>query len=184
MKDNVIEAATRAIMTANEWSSFWDEHDAEQLAKAVITAIAPRIEADALEKAAKVIEDEDGEYSWAGEHRNMVLLQQHSQELAAAVRALIPATPAKERQMQDREVAGVRRAIAWLHKRAKDMNDPHATIVLNSAAFSLGVQLRRWRGEELGPVAAAEPVDGEVTPDIMAWAESIFDGHKDRNGEP
>lgn len=47
--------------------------------------------------------------------------------------------------MEQREVAGVRRAITWLHQRAQEMNDPHATVVLNSAAFHLGVQLDLWR---------------------------------------
>jgi hypothetical protein len=47
--------------------------------------------------------------------------------------------------MNDREVAGVRRAITWLFERARKMNDPHATQVLNSAADNLGHALRRWR---------------------------------------
>lgn len=34
---------------------------------------------------------------------------------------------------------GVRASIAWLHTHADTMNDPHAQRVLNSAAFSLGV---------------------------------------------
>ncbi|RTL72371.1 MAG: hypothetical protein EKK41_05110 [Hyphomicrobiales bacterium] len=37
--------------------------------------------------------------------------------------------------------AGVRWAIAWLHKRALDMNDPHARDILNSAAYHLGIDL-------------------------------------------
>lgn len=35
--------------------------------------------------------------------------------------------------------AGIRWAIAWLHKRAGEMNDPHAKAVLNTAAFQMGV---------------------------------------------
>jgi len=50
--------------------------------------------------------------------------------------------------MQDREVAGVRRAITWLHERANEMNDPHAKAILDAAAFNLGNQLRRWRTPE------------------------------------
>lgn len=38
---------------------------------------------------------------------------------------------------------GIRVAIAWLHKRADEMNDPRARQVLNSAAFSLGADKRR-----------------------------------------
>jgi hypothetical protein len=59
--------------------------DAGMKAVAVVT---PLFRIDALEKAAKLVEDEDGNYSWAGEHRNMALLQQHGRELAAAIRAL------------------------------------------------------------------------------------------------
>ena len=33
---------------------------------------------------------------------------------------------------------GVRACIAWLHKRAGEMADPHARAVLNTAAFHLG----------------------------------------------
>lgn len=50
--------------------------------------------------------------------------------------------------MDNREVAGVRRAITWLHEEAKTMNDPHAVQILNNAAFHLGVQLSKWRGAE------------------------------------
>jgi hypothetical protein len=65
-------------------------------ALAALDRMEGSIEAAALERAAKMVEDEDGEYSWAGEHRNMVLLQEHSRELAAAIRALIP--PAAEEE--------------------------------------------------------------------------------------
>lgn len=34
---------------------------------------------------------------------------------------------------------GIRWAITWLHSRAREMNDPHAKGVLNSAAFNMGV---------------------------------------------
>lgn len=34
---------------------------------------------------------------------------------------------------------GVRACVQWLHLRAAEMNDPHAKALLNSAAFSLGV---------------------------------------------
>lgn len=38
---------------------------------------------------------------------------------------------------------GVRWAVTWLHDRAKEMNDPHAVIVLNSAAFNMGEEAKR-----------------------------------------
>ena len=38
---------------------------------------------------------------------------------------------------------GMRWAVRWLHERAKEMNDPHATVVLNSAAFHMGIDAKR-----------------------------------------
>lgn len=38
---------------------------------------------------------------------------------------------------------GLRWAVTWLHNRAKEMVDWHATVVLNSAAFNLGVEIKR-----------------------------------------
>lgn len=61
-------------------------------------------------------------------------------------------TPLPRNPIQDREVAGVRRAITWLHRRAQKMVDPHARIVLDSAATNLGWDLRRWQnGERIPP---------------------------------
>ena len=37
---------------------------------------------------------------------------------------------------------GTRWAIAWLHKRAEQMNDPHAKAILNTAAFQMGVEAK------------------------------------------
>lgn len=36
---------------------------------------------------------------------------------------------------------GMRQAATWLSERAKAMNDPHATQVLNSAATNLGLNI-------------------------------------------
>jgi hypothetical protein len=41
------------------------------------------------------------------------------------------------------EREGIRKAIEWLHQRAKLMNDPKAAGVLNTAAFHLGLDLKR-----------------------------------------
>ncbi len=38
--------------------------------------------------------------------------------------------------------AGIRWAITWLHKSAREMNDPHAKMVLNNAAFQMGVEAK------------------------------------------
>lgn len=35
---------------------------------------------------------------------------------------------------------GLRFATTWLHERAREMNDPWAKAVLNTAAFNLGVE--------------------------------------------
>lgn len=43
---------------------------------------------------------------------------------------------------------GIRSAITWLLARAREMNDPNAKIVLNSAAYSLGQDLK-YRESEL-----------------------------------
>lgn len=69
---------------------------------------------------------------------------------------------AQEGVMDEREVAGVRRAITWLHEEAKRMNDPHARSVLNDAAFHLGTQLGRWRGK-WPPLAAVDPPEPDDT---------------------
>lgn len=50
-----------------------------------------------------------------------------------------------ERRMVHGEIAGVRRAITWLHDRAKEMNDQHARAILNVAATDLGRDLSRWQ---------------------------------------
>lgn len=49
---------------------------------------------------------------------------------------------------------GYRWAIAWLHARALEMNDPHARTIINTAAFNMGVD-----GKELRPVAEARTED-------------------------
>ncbi len=56
---------------------------------------------------------------------------------------------------------GVRAAITWLHARAREMNDPNAKTILNTAAFNLGVDLHAHPAtlETLG-IAKAEPVVG------------------------
>lgn len=38
---------------------------------------------------------------------------------------------------------GIKWAVTWLHQRAAEMNDPHAKIVLNSAAFNMGLGAKR-----------------------------------------
>jgi len=40
---------------------------------------------------------------------------------------------------------GVRWAITWLHERARQMNDPHAKAILNSAGFNMGVDAKDVR---------------------------------------
>ena len=59
-------------------------------------------------------------------------------------------------RIEGREVAGVRRAITWLHARAKEMHDPHARVILNTTAFKLGIDLSFWN-------RPADSEDGKLT---------------------
>jgi hypothetical protein len=47
--------------------------------------------------------------------------------------------------------AAIKWAITWLHERANEMNDPHARLVLNSAAFNMGVDTKRHPGPKEWP---------------------------------
>lgn len=51
---------------------------------------------------------------------------------------------------------GIRFAVGWLHKRAEEMNDPCARVVLNAAAFNLGNDLSQGRIAVAAPVAETE----------------------------
>lgn len=44
--------------------------------------------------------------------------------------------------------AGIRWAIAWLHKQADSMNDPHAKTILNTAAFQMSVAAKALRKDD------------------------------------
>lgn len=73
-------AATIALMTA-ELATLRAENEAlrEQIAS---------IRDETLEEAAKVADDEDGHFTWAGMDRNVVMLRTCASEIAAAIRAL------------------------------------------------------------------------------------------------
>lgn len=62
--------------------------------------------------------------------------------------------PEYQRGQQD----GIRAAVTWLHERANEMNDPHAKVILNSAATNLG-----WAWSHRLPdnriVTVAGPID-------------------------
>lgn len=61
---------------------------------------------------------------------------------------LLRCEPVSERALSDRQIGkrlGVRDAITCLHDRAKEMNDPQAKAVLDSAAFNLGVDQSQGR---------------------------------------
>jgi hypothetical protein len=60
---------------------------------------------------------------------------------------------------------GLREAIAWLQARAREMNDPHAKAILNTAAFHLGVDAAEKRRKF--PIAGeSESVNDAERPDI------------------
>lgn len=50
--------------------------------------------------------------------------------------------------------AGIRWAIAWLHRHADSMNDPKATGLLNTAAHALAVDAKALRNEDASDIAA------------------------------
>lgn len=54
-----------------------------------------------------------------------------------------------EEYMQGRR-AGIKWAISWLHERAKEMNDEHARLILNAAAFNMGVKAKSAPQQESG----------------------------------
>jgi hypothetical protein len=45
-------------------------------------------------------------------------------------------------QYCDGQRNAIKWAIQWIHDEAKSMNDPHAKIVLNNAAFHMGVSAK------------------------------------------
>lgn len=55
------------------------------------------------------------------------------------------ATPRSRSDRKFGQRDGIRYAITWLHNRANEMNDPHARAIINSAAFSLGNEIREGR---------------------------------------
>jgi len=81
MTDPILEAAMRALLHC-------ELEPTKSEAERVVAAVTPLIEAAALERAAKAADDDDGQFSYAGEHRNMAMLQQCCREIAAAIRAL------------------------------------------------------------------------------------------------
>lgn len=93
MDGGVSEIPEDVFRTARKYA---EEICSEQLAAGwdghidVETEIVARAIMAERERCARLVEDEDGEYSWAGEHRNIRLLQEHSRELAAAIRAQEP----------------------------------------------------------------------------------------------
>jgi len=48
----------------------------------------------------------------------------------------------RDQQYIDGRRNGIKACIAWLHKRADEMNDPHARSILNTAARNLGVDMK------------------------------------------
>jgi hypothetical protein len=78
--DPIIEAAARALLKHGAWDPYYSE----QMAVAVLAAVTPLICAAALEEAAKVAES----HYYAPQAFTLI-----STEIAAAIRALKPASP-------------------------------------------------------------------------------------------
>ena len=49
----------------------------------------------------------------------------------------------RSREYRDGVAFATKRAIEFLHSQAGEMNDPKASAILNSAAFTMGVKFRR-----------------------------------------
>lgn len=47
-------------------------------------------------------------------------------------------------QYRDGQRNAIKWAIAWLHRRAASMNDPNAKVILDSAAFEMGVDWKYY----------------------------------------
>lgn len=60
------------------------------------------------------------------------------------------------RTYEDGIKRGIRMAITRLHKRALEMNDPHAKTIINTAAFHLGVHLNELI-QQIDRTSASEP---------------------------
>lgn len=65
--------------------------------------------------------------------------------------------------------AGIRWAIATLHKYAGTMNDPKAKAVLNAAAHELAIDAKALRTEDAEDIAAG--LEALNTPIVATWPE-------------
>lgn len=65
--------------------------------------------------------------------------------------------------------AGIRWAIATLHKYAGTMNDPKAKAVLNAAAHVLALDAKDLRTEDADDIAAG--LEALNTPIVATWPE-------------
>jgi 1,2-phenylacetyl-CoA epoxidase catalytic subunit len=73
---------------------------------------------------------------------------------------------------EDRRIgqrAGIRWAIAWLHKQANEMHDPKAKAIINTAAYQMSVDAKALRAEDADDIAAGLEALGE--PVVATWPE-------------
>jgi hypothetical protein len=71
--------------------------------------------------------------------------------------------------------AGARWAIAWLHKRALGMNDPHARVILNTAGYHMGIELSR--SDVLpAPSMAESEIEHYAKLKVSQFADAILHG--------
>lgn len=81
--------------------------------------------------------------------------------------------------------AGIRASIRWLHVRADSMADPHAQAVLNSAAFSLGVdRVQAHHASDCAvhnePAYPAGPCDCYVDAQVARVGKAIYAEYENR----
>ena len=65
--------------------------------------------------------------------------------------------------------AGIRWAIAWLHKHANEMNDPKAKGLLNAAAHEMALDAKALRAEDADDIAAG--LEALREPVVGTWPE-------------
>jgi hypothetical protein len=66
-------------------------------------------------------------------------------------------TPGEREQYRVGFQHGLRAAITWLHGRAKTMDDPHAELVLDSAATNLGWDAQKMTKRRTVIIAETAP---------------------------
>lgn len=69
----------------------------------------------------------------------------------------------RSQQFYDGQRNGIKWAITFLHKEAQRMNDPHAVVVLNNAAFHMGQAAKHGSITVIGePSCGSQTAEGKA----------------------